>query len=58
MVRLALNSSTTDHYDADKPVAVENGKKVLTPLVLVLAAIGGTDILFALDSIPASTASP
>ena len=26
---------------------------MLTPLVLVLVAIGGTDVLFALDSIPA-----
>jgi tellurite resistance protein TerC len=32
---------------------MENGKKVLTPMLLVMVAIGGTDILFALDSIPA-----
>ncbi|WP_426773461.1 TerC family protein, partial [Pseudomonas aeruginosa] len=32
---------------------VENGKRVLTPMLLVMVAIGGTDILFALDSIPA-----
>src|SRR5215212_5250666 len=44
---------TTDYYDGDKLVTVENGKKVLTPMVLVMAAIGGTDILFALDSVPA-----
>ncbi|MBO0908747.1 TerC family protein [Arthrobacter sunyaminii] len=44
---------TTDHYDGDKLVTVENGKKVLTPMLLVMVAIGGTDILFALDSIPA-----
>ena len=34
-------------------MTVENGKKVLTPMLLVMVAIGGTDILFALDSIPA-----
>ena len=31
----------------------EGGRLVATPLVLVLIAIGGTDVLFALDSIPA-----
>jgi tellurite resistance protein TerC len=30
-----------------------DGRRVLTPLFLVLLAIGSTDILFALDSIPA-----
>ena len=44
---------TTEHYDGDKLFTVENGKRVLTPMLLVMVAIGGTDILFALDSIPA-----
>lgn len=44
---------TTDHYDGDKLFTVEDGKRVLTPMLLVMVAIGGTDILFALDSIPA-----
>ena len=44
---------TTDHYDGDKLFTVENGRRVLTPMLLVMVAIGGTDILFALDSIPA-----
>ena len=44
---------TTDHYDGDKLFTIENGKRVLTPMLLVMVAIGGTDILFALDSIPA-----
>ncbi|CAB4343649.1 MAG: TerC/Alx family metal homeostasis membrane protein [Actinobacteria bacterium] len=30
------------------------GKRVATPMVLVMAAIAGTDLLFALDSIPAT----
>ncbi|NUP73801.1 MAG: TerC family protein, partial [Sinomonas sp.] len=44
---------TSEHYDGDKLFTVENGKRVLTPMLLVMAAIGGTDVLFALDSIPA-----
>ncbi|MDY6051115.1 MAG: TerC family protein [Rothia sp. (in: high G+C Gram-positive bacteria)] len=44
---------TVDYYDGDKLFTVENGKKVMTPMLLVMVAIGGTDILFALDSIPA-----
>lgn len=44
---------TSEHYDGDKLVTVENGKRVLTPMLLVMLAIGGTDILFAFDSIPA-----
>jgi tellurite resistance protein TerC len=43
----------TDRYDGGRLVTHESGRRVLTPLVLVLIAIGGTDVLFALDSIPA-----
>lgn len=32
---------------------VENGKRVLTPMFIVILALGTTDLLFALDSIPA-----
>ena len=44
---------TTDEYDGDKLTTVIDGKRQLTPMLLVMVAIGGTDILFALDSIPA-----
>lgn len=44
---------TTDKYDGDKLFTMVNGKRALTPMLLVMVAIGGTDILFALDSIPA-----
>ncbi|QXQ11166.1 TerC family protein [Paeniglutamicibacter sp. Y32M11] len=44
---------TTDHFDGDKLFTVHNGKRALTPMLLVMVSIGGTDILFALDSIPA-----
>ena len=54
MIRLARALfHTTDRYDGDKLFTVENGRRVMTPMLLVMAAIGGTDILFALDSIPA-----
>ncbi|UMG94960.1 TerC family protein [Nocardioides sp. TF02-7] len=44
---------TTDYYDGDKLFTVHDGKRAMTPMLLVMVAIGGTDILFALDSIPA-----
>ncbi|RSM52416.1 transporter [Actinoplanes sp. ATCC 53533] len=44
---------TSDDYDGDKLFTIQDGKRVLTPMLLVMVAIGGTDILFALDSIPA-----
>jgi tellurite resistance protein TerC len=43
----------TDRYDDGRLVTHVDGRRVLTPLFLVLLAIGSTDILFALDSIPA-----
>ena len=45
MIRLAKRFlRTTDHYDGDKLVTYENGRKVLTPMLLVMVAIGGTDL--------------
>lgn len=44
---------TTDEYDGDKLITKIDGKRVVTPLLLALVAIGFTDVLFALDSIPA-----
>jgi tellurite resistance protein TerC len=44
---------TTDGYDGDRLFTVQGGKRVMTPMLLVMVAIGGTDLLFALDSIPA-----
>jgi tellurite resistance protein TerC len=43
----------TETYDGDRLVTRVDGRRMLTPLFLVLVAIGGTDVLFALDSIPA-----
>ncbi|MCX5139537.1 TerC family protein [Streptomyces sp. NBC_00338] len=42
-----------DRYHGTKLVIRNNGKRVLTPLMVVMLAIGTTDVLFALDSIPA-----
>ncbi|WP_167139290.1 TerC family protein [Diaminobutyricimonas sp. TR449] len=44
---------TTDYYDGDKLFTMHEGKRALTPMLLVMVAIAGTDLLFALDSIPA-----
>ena len=43
----------SDHYDGAKLRTVVDGKKMWTPMVIVFAAIGVTDLLFAIDSIPA-----
>ncbi|MGV9414441.1 TerC family protein [Nocardia sp. NPDC003693] len=42
-----------DQYHGTKLFIVKNGKRIMTPLLVVMLAIGTTDILFALDSIPA-----
>ena len=44
---------TTEEYDGDKLITRIDGKRVVTPLLLALIAIGFADVLFALDSIPA-----
>ena len=44
---------TSDEYDGDKFITRINGKRFITPMMLALVAIGFTDLLFALDSIPA-----
>ena len=44
----------TDQYHGTKMFIKENGKRYATPLLLVMVAIGSTDLLFALDSIPAT----
>ena len=41
------------HLDEQRFVTIWNGKKALTPLALVLVLVETTDLVFALDSIPA-----
>lgn len=44
---------TTTRFDGQKLITIENGKRVGTPLLVVLVVIETTDIVFAIDSIPA-----
>jgi tellurite resistance protein TerC len=54
MVRLAQKVlPTTDRYDGANVTTVIGGKRHMTPMMMVMLTIGMTDILFALDSIPA-----
>jgi tellurite resistance protein TerC len=43
----------TSEWHGTKLLSVENGSKVITPMFIVIVALGTTDLLFALDSIPA-----
>jgi len=44
---------TTPRYEGDRLFTHVDGKRLMTPMLLVMIAIGGTDVMFALDSIPA-----
>ncbi|WP_066368021.1 TerC family protein [Herbidospora mongoliensis] len=44
---------TTQDYVGSKMIVKVDGKKMVTPMLIVMIAIGSTDLLFALDSIPA-----
>jgi tellurite resistance protein TerC len=44
---------TTDRYDGQKLFTRENAKRVATPLFAVLVLIEATDVVFAVDSVPA-----
>jgi tellurite resistance protein TerC len=41
------------HYDGEKFWTMENGKKIATPLFMVICLVALTDVIFAVDSIPA-----
>lgn len=51
LIRRLFNVS--DKYDSDRFFTYQNGKKLATPLLVVVAVIEFTDLLFAVDSIPA-----
>ena len=40
-------------FDGEKFFTVENGKKIATPLFMVICLVALTDVIFAVDSIPA-----
>ncbi len=44
---------TTNRYEGQKLLTVENGRRVATPLFLTLVFIDVVDLIFAVDSIPA-----
>ncbi|TFC95225.1 MULTISPECIES: TerC family protein [Cryobacterium] len=50
-LRKHMNISSS--FDGSKLRTLVDGKKVFTPMLIVLLAIGTTDLVFALDSIPA-----
>src|SRR5690625_5899525 len=51
VVKRVMN--TTDEYHGDILFTGIDGKRYVAPLLMVMVAIGSTDLLFALDSIPA-----
>jgi len=44
---------TSDNYDGDRMFTLEHGRRVMTPMLVVMIAVGAADLLFAFDSIPA-----
>ena len=54
LVRLTKKAlPVSDNYDGGKLFTRISGRRAVTPLFIVLVAIGSSDLLFALDSIPA-----
>ena len=51
LLRKVLPVSKT--FDGEKFWTVENGKKIATPLLMVICLVALTDLIFAVDSIPA-----
>jgi len=51
LVRRVLPVS--DEYDGDRLTTVRGGRRFVTPMLLVIVAIGFVDLIFAVDSIPA-----
>ncbi|MCI0155193.1 TerC family protein [Leifsonia shinshuensis] len=43
----------SDQYEGNRLRTMVNGRRMFTPLIIVFLALGTTDLLFALDSIPA-----
>jgi tellurite resistance protein TerC len=43
----------SDEYNADRLTVVKDGRRFVTPMLLVIVAIGFVDLIFAVDSIPA-----
>lgn len=52
--RIRKRITMVDEFHGTKLFIRQHGKRVATPMFLVMIAIGSTDLLFALDSIPAT----
>jgi tellurite resistance protein TerC len=44
---------STDDFDGPRLTVKRDGSRLITPMLIVIVALGSTDLLFALDSIPA-----
>ncbi|QYN36155.1 TerC family protein [Pseudonocardia sp. DSM 110487] len=44
---------STKEYDGARMTTIVDGRRLVTPMLIVMVAIGTTDLLFAVDSIPA-----
>jgi tellurite resistance protein TerC len=44
---------STEDYEGTKLTVKRDGRRLITPMMVVIIALGSTDLLFALDSIPA-----
>jgi tellurite resistance protein TerC len=53
VLRVVKRVLPTTEYDGARLVTRVNGRALVTPMLVVMIAIGTTDLLFALDSIPA-----
>lgn len=53
LVRRVIGGRMTDTYRKDHFFVIEEGRRLATPLLLVLCVIELSDLVFALDSIPA-----
>ena len=54
LVRFAeTHLAATSEWNGTRLFTTENGKRLITPMLIVILALGTTDLLFALDSIPA-----
>jgi tellurite resistance protein TerC len=50
---LKRGTPLSDEYDGAKLFTRQHGRRLITPMLIVIVTLGTTDLLFALDSIPA-----
>jgi len=51
--KITAKMNVAPHFDGNKLRTTINGKRMFTPMIAVFLALGMTDLMFALDSIPA-----